>query len=285
MIAQKLPLDLEKIVDFHRFVLNCRKKANYELMEWTEQKELKLAQEILLCEPFKFRAGSKERGSVWTQIANNLNTHPGFTVSQRAVRDHYTILEKKAKKRKREIENGTGISPEDSELDLALEEIIEKWEAAEQEFHLDHQSKAKKLEKDKETAEEMRKMSMESLGASKKRKTDPDESVEEKRCKKRRGGSDTVQFLKEHSELEFQFKREELEAKKGEQSLLNEQQKQQQQMISMFQQQLQQQNQHQQLQQQQMQQQLQQMQAMFMESQKQQAQLMATLFQKMPEHK
>ena len=41
-------------------------------------------------------------------------------------------------------------------------------------------------------------MSMETLGASKKRKSYPDESVEEKRGKKRRGGSDTVQFLKEH---------------------------------------------------------------------------------------
>ncbi|CAH3117564.1 unnamed protein product [Porites lobata] len=254
-------------------------------MEWTEQKDVMLAREILLCEPFKYRAGSKERGSVWSQIATNLNTHPGFTVSQRAVRDRFGILEKKAKKRKREIENGTGISPEDSELDLALEEIIEKWEAADQEFQLDNQGKAKKLEKDKETAEEMRRMSMETLGASKKRKSDPDESAEEKRCKKRRGGSDTVQFLKEHSEMEFRFKREELEAKKSEQSLLTEQQKQQQQMISMFQQQLQQQNQQQQLQQQQMQQQLQQMQTMFMESQKQQAQLMATLFQKMSEQK
>ncbi|CAH3181100.1 unnamed protein product [Porites lobata] len=244
-------------------------------MEWTEQKDVMLAREILLCEPFKYRAGSKERGSVWSQIATNLNTHPGFTVSQRAVRDRFGILEKKAKKRK--------------QLDLALEEIIEKWEAADQEFQLDNQSKAKKLEKDKETAEEMRRMSMETLGASKKRKSDPDESAEEKRCKKRRGGSDTVQFLKEHSEMEFRFKREELEAKKSEQSLLTEQQKQQQQMISMFQQQLQQQNQQQQqqqqLQQQQMQQQLQQMQTMFMESQKQQAQLMATLFQKMSEQK
>lgn len=104
---------------------------------------------------------------MWSQIANNLNTHPGFTVSQRAVRDRFGILEKKAKKRKLEIENGTGISPEDSELDLALEEIVEKWEAAEQELQLDNQSKLKKLEKDKETAEEMRKMSMETLGASK----------------------------------------------------------------------------------------------------------------------
>ena len=75
---------------------------------------------------------------------------------------------------------------------------------------------------------------METLGASKKRKSDPGGSAVEKRCKKRRGGSDTVQFLKEHSEMEFRFKREELEAKKSEQSLLNEQQKQQ----------LQQQNQH-----------------------------------------
>lgn len=67
-----------------------------------------------------YRAGSKERGSVLSQIATNLNTRSGFTVSQRAVRDRFGILEKKAKKRKREIENGTGISPEDSELDLAL---------------------------------------------------------------------------------------------------------------------------------------------------------------------
>ena len=253
-------------------------------MEWTEQKDVMLAREILLGDPFKYRAGSKERGSAWSQIGNNLNTHPGFTVSQRAVKDRFGILEKKAKKRKREIVNGTSISPEDSELDVALEEIIERWEAAEGEFQFDNQSKGKKLEKDKETAEEKQKMSMETFAASKKRKSDPDESVEEKRCKKRRGSSDAVQFLKEHSEMEFQFKREELEAKKSEQSLLIEQQKQQQQMIiSMFQQQ--QQNQQQQLQQQQMQQQLQQMQTMFMETQKQQAQLMTTLFQKMLEHK
>jgi len=228
-------------------------------MEWTEQKDVMLAREILLCEPFRYRVGSKERGLVWSQIAVNRNTHPGFTVPQRAVRDRYSILEKKAKKRKCEIENGTGISPEDSELDLALEEIIEKWEAADQEFQLDNQSKAKKLKEEKETAKEMRRMSMETLGDSKRRNSDPSESAEEKRCKKRRGGSDTVQFLKEHSEMELNFKREELEAKKSEQSLLNEQQKQQQQqqMISMFQQHLQQQNQQQQLPQQQMQQQLQ----------------------------
>ena len=119
-------------------------------MEWTQQKDVMLARGILLCEPFKYRAGSKERGSAWShKIASNLNTHPGFTVSQRAVRDRFDILEKKAKKRKREIENGTGISPEDSELDVALEEIIEKWEAAEQEFQHDNQSRRKNLKRTK----------------------------------------------------------------------------------------------------------------------------------------
>ena len=57
-------------------------------------------------------------------------------------------------------------------------------------------------------------MSMETLSASKKRKSDPDGSAEEKRCKKRRGGSDTVQFLKEHSEMEFRLKEKSLRLRK-----------------------------------------------------------------------
>ena len=116
-------------------------------MEWTEQKDMMLAREVLLCEPFQYRVGSKERGSVWSQIVTNLNTHPRFTVSQRAVRDRYGILEEKAKQRNSEIENGTGISSENSELDLAIQEIIEKWEEADQEFQFDNQSQLKKLEK------------------------------------------------------------------------------------------------------------------------------------------
>ena len=132
---------------------------------------------------------------------------------------------------------------------------------------------------------------METFGASKKRKADPDESPEEKLCKKWRSGSDTVQFLKKHSKMEFQCQREELEAMKYELLLIIEQQKQQE-MISMLQQQnqqLQQQNQqlrqeNQQLRQQnqqQMQQQLEQMQTELMETRK----CMTTLLQKISEQK
>ena len=133
---------------------------------------------------------------------------------------------------------------------------------------------------------------METFGASKKRKADPDESPKEKLCKKWRSGSDTVQFLKKHSKMEFQCQREELEAMKYGLLLIFEQQKQQQQMISMLQQQnqqLQQQNQqlrqeNQQLRQQnqqQMQQQLEQMQTELMETRKS----MTTLLQKFSEQK
>ena len=133
---------------------------------------------------------------------------------------------------------------------------------------------------------------METFGASKKRKADPDESPEEKLCKKWRSGSDTVQFLKKHSKMEFQCQREELEAMKYGLLLIFEQQKQQQQMISILQQQnqqLQQQNQqlrqqNQQLRQQnqqQMQQQLEQMQTELMETRKS----MTTLLQKFSEQK
>ena len=143
--------------------------------------------------------------------------------------------------------------------------------------------------------------SMETFGASKKRKADPDESPEEKLCKNWRSGSDTVQFLKKHSKMEFQCQREELEAMKYGLLLIIEQQKQQkqQEMISMLQQQnqqLQQQNQqlrqenqqlrqeNQQLRQenqQQMQQQLEQMQTELMETRKS----MTTLLQKFSEQK
>ena len=139
---------------------------------------------------------------------------------------------------------------------------------------------------------------METFGASKKRKADPDESPE-KLCKKWRSGSDTVQFLKKHSKMEFQCQREELEAERYGLSLIIEQQEQQQRMISMLHkqnQQLQQQNQqlrqenqqlrqqNQQLRQQnqqQMQQQMEQMQTELIETRK----CMTTLLQKISEQK
>ena len=47
-------------------------------MEWTEQHDNCLCQEILVLEPFKAKKGSIARGQIWDKIAINLNSleHP-----------------------------------------------------------------------------------------------------------------------------------------------------------------------------------------------------------------
>ena len=63
-------------------------------MVWTDVKDELFCQEILLCEPYKFKARTKERGNVWKIIANNLNimADENFAVDQRAVRERFTLI-------------------------------------------------------------------------------------------------------------------------------------------------------------------------------------------------
>ena len=49
-------------------------------MEWTEERDLCLCQEILVLEPFKAKKGSIARGQIWGQIAVNLNSLSVSTV-------------------------------------------------------------------------------------------------------------------------------------------------------------------------------------------------------------
>ena len=71
------------------FFSNCRFN-----MEWTEDHDLCLSQEILSLEPFKAKKGSIATGNICDQIANNLNSLeiPRFRVSKRSVRERYTLL-------------------------------------------------------------------------------------------------------------------------------------------------------------------------------------------------
>ena len=70
-------------------------------MEWTEDHEHSLCQEILALEPFKAKKGSIARGQIWDQIASNLNSLeiPRFKVTKRSVREPYTLLIEKLKKK------------------------------------------------------------------------------------------------------------------------------------------------------------------------------------------
>ena len=94
-------------------------------MEWTEQHDNILCQEILVLEPFKVKKGSIARGQIWDKIANNLNSlqHPQFRVTKRSVREQYTLLSDKFRAKMRDEEKARGIDTDLSDVEKALEEI------------------------------------------------------------------------------------------------------------------------------------------------------------------
>jgi len=63
---------------------------------WNEAKEVLLAREILVIEPYQFK--SKERGQSWQRVSDNLNKLDGFMTTSRNVRDCFKLLEGKFKK-------------------------------------------------------------------------------------------------------------------------------------------------------------------------------------------
>ena len=126
-----------------------------------------------------------------------LNGNPLFLnrlKNKRAVRERYALLAKKFKQKMAEEEKASGISPEPSEIEKLLEEIVERFEEADCEAA----EKSQKADKDKAKAEEMRRRSMEKLGDTMKRKAD--ETGESGRVKRRASGSETVVYLKEKAD-------------------------------------------------------------------------------------
>jgi len=209
-------------------------------MKWTKDHDLTLCGEVLLQEPFKHPKNSKERGEVWRQIALNLNSlaSPIFKLSKRSVRDRRTLLQTKYKEKIRE-ERASGIDCEETQLDAALEEILDKEKAADMERNEQAGTLTKKHQIEKASVEEVRRQAMERLGKTQKRNADSEEGKPSKRGKRR--SSDAVEYLKEKFELESKLRKDEMELKKNEQQMLMDQQsqmhKQQLEMMKMVQQQ------------------------------------------------
>ena len=97
-------------------------------MEWKTECDLLLLQEIVVSEPYQYKASTRERGKIWEDITERLNATEAFgnrLGHKRAVRERYALLAKKFKKRKAEEESASGISPEMSETDKLLERFEE----------------------------------------------------------------------------------------------------------------------------------------------------------------
>ncbi|CAH3132132.1 unnamed protein product, partial [Pocillopora meandrina] len=115
----------------------------------TKAHDTLLCREVLALEPYKHKKGSNEAGKIWTDIAQSLKNCQQLKFKQN--------LSQRAKER--EETRASGISPEQDELDVLLEEITEREKAAEE----NREDVNRKKENDKVTAEEMRKQAMERM--------------------------------------------------------------------------------------------------------------------------
>ena len=186
-------------------------------MYWTEEHDRLMCREILAVDPFTgTKKGTVQRGAKWKIIADHLLEilEPKFKVDSRAVRDRYQLLAQKLRKKLKSEEKACGIDTEMSETETAIEELIEKEDAAESMDGDDTQRQRERKKQDKENAEDMRRQAMERMGQTQKRKGVDGENETKK--KKRSSGSDTLLYLRERSELLQETRKEELALRKQE---------------------------------------------------------------------
>ena len=109
----------------------------------------------------------------------------------------------------------SGLEVEETELDQALEEINAKWEAVEEQDTLLLNDK-KKTEVDRTMGEEVRKKACEKLGGTMKRKEEGEGLSEPKKKRSRKGGNDTIEFLREKANIDMAMKQDwRTESEKG----------------------------------------------------------------------
>ena len=205
----------------------------------TEKHDEMLCREILGVDVFNgTRKGTVKRSAKWSQVVENLSDieEMEFKVDNRAVRDRYNLLATNLRRKLKKEEKASGIAVEMSQVETALELLIEKEDAAEE---LRNEGKTKKItnENERVNAEDMRKKAMESLGETRKRKSDEIGTMGGK--KTRSNGSDAIKYLKEKQEKMIEVEKQRIsieerkldEANKRHKELMLMMQRQQQQLI------------------------------------------------------
>ena len=82
-----------------------------------------MCKEILVQKFSKFKKGRNERGRIWKQISENLNsvTAVKFKVNQRVVRERFDLLLRRFRQQSREEAKASGASPEPTKFGVLLE--------------------------------------------------------------------------------------------------------------------------------------------------------------------
>ncbi|XP_033096684.1 stress response protein NST1-like [Anneissia japonica] len=178
-------------------------------MNWNGEKDVELLREMAVTNPFMHKKGTRERGRLWENVGENLNKIDGYKVDQRSVRERWAKLRKNLLKKNANEIKASGISPEMSESDVLVEELINQEDDAEK-IELKNDE-----EKKKQDGIAMRKQAMETFAETKKRKKEESTDSEEK-DKKRRSGTDTLKFLQEKMVIDAEYRKQELEMKQNE---------------------------------------------------------------------
>ncbi|KAK2567110.1 hypothetical protein P5673_008908 [Acropora cervicornis] len=170
-------------------------KPAEKMMFWTERHDTILCREILIHNPFQNKKSSIQRGQVWKNIAERLVTVKEVQfkadLDQRAVRDRYNLLANKLRRKLKDKEKASGIETDMTELEAALEDLIEREDQSDAQ-HKENQEQNIKKREDREVAEDMRAKSLERLGETQKRKR---EDIQLSQVKKKRGSAgDAVAF-------------------------------------------------------------------------------------------
>ena len=110
-----------------------------------------------------------------------------FQVKKKNAQEHFKLLLDKFKAKL------SGVDIEDSEMDILMEEILEKWEEAEASNH--GCTSKEKADSDRAIGEEIRRKACEKLRKTSKRNAG--EKAEPLAKKSRRSGRETLDFLRE----------------------------------------------------------------------------------------
>ena len=129
-----------------------------------EDHDILFCRELLVTQPYVHKVRSIERAKAWEQIASNLNSiqAPKFRVTTRSLRDRYTHLTTRKAEQLRDEDRASGTEVTPTELDMLLEEILEKENTAKAEIESED-TKKRKAEQDKASADSIRRLAMERM--------------------------------------------------------------------------------------------------------------------------
>ena len=149
-----------------------------EVFTWKRVHEKLFIRELLLLEPYIYKPSSKQWGSAWKPIVNNLMQirEQVFKVTQRSVCEKFSkMIENFRKKEAREGD------VEYDEITKGLTDIKDRMDEAVLSLQNDSAKEKKKAEEEKSQAEDMRKKATESLGETMKRKAGKDDRATPKK--------------------------------------------------------------------------------------------------------